>query len=526
MLQVYLILVFSTSTFADYTLQDYNQEQIDPLHQPESEDSSRDHDKRTIFPTTFTNYGWAKHVGVKHGGMKYVLGYGPVDLKYVPVVRPIALKPMYQFRPIKPKWPTRPIVLKPLLPAVQKPSHHGWKPIYKPPPNKGWDQSILQVPVKPAVVFKPSHSVVNLQPPPVIQVKPPVKPVVPVQPVVPVTPLKPVVPVHPVVPVTPLKPVLPVPIQPAVPVTPLRPVVPVPFIPQQPLQPAPLIPTPLFHVTRPNLPVLPLGSAFPSPLLNLPIAAGIPPRPSLPNVPLGTPNFALPQPLPRPTLIEFHGKQFLFAQQPVPQPPAPIPFAPQAPFVPSIQLPSAPNPFPTYQQSFQGHLPRDNPNVGIEQHDVQTPVVPEGHQQILQQQNNLDQQQYYQQFGLQDNQQQQFETQSYQQAPQAEYLPPVETFRYSDGQQSEPLQQLQQNDNNFIQPGQSDVQIPIHLPNHPHFRPNSFTNIQDNGFQTQNQNLLAPSVGLEPPFRKRRIDKDVQQNNEGEVEEPVRNKHR
>lgn len=445
--------------WAQYTLEEQNlqQEYLDPANQLESEEPPKDQDKRTIFPSTISSYGWAKHVGINQSGSKYVLGYSPVDLKYVPVVRPISARPTYQLRPTRPKW--RPVVLKPLTP-VQKPQQGGWKPVYGPPMNVspqkptqevGGSDVFLQLPVKPPVPFRP---------------------VVPAQ-SVPVTPLVPVKPVAPLVPVSPVRPAFPAitPLQPVIPSAPLPPSLP----PSSPL---------LFHVNRPNLPVLPLGAVFPSPVLQ-PTALK----------PVAPPGILFPQALPVPAFssVEFHGNHNILRQPPFSGAPtsilpaAPVPaFAPApAPVFQPAPTPIAPifpsAPFtPHLQTGYQGELPRQTPNVGLEQHDVQ---IPQTHQHLYQQD-------FQPSFHLQQDYEQQY-------------------------------QQQQQEQSNFqgIHPGQTDVQIPLHLPTHPHFRPVDLPSFQQGDFQTPFQssaNIVRPSIGLEPPYQKRRREDSKDDGEEGD----------
>ncbi|XP_044749203.1 bromodomain-containing protein 4-like [Coccinella septempunctata] len=299
-----ILQCFSTLVRCDATLDEQNSlNNLNPVNDHENNEENekeRDHDKRTIFNSEVDNYGWAKHVGVHPSGFKYILGIGPVDLKYVPVIRnpfklnrpkwpPKVFKP---FRPVKPSHnhvfkPARPVVVnhgigvrplgpvfRPVVPLVRPALPFGkpvmFRPVAPPAPqwpNKSWQQDEWkQKPASP----KP---VVGLTPVNLIPIQPVVKPVPPPQavPVVPLQPANPVVsvqPVHP--PVVPLQPINPVvQVQPAP-----QPVVPYPTTistdPWVPLvKPAyPLVPQqPLLEVTKPNLPVLPLGASFPSPIL-------------------------------------------------------------------------------------------------------------------------------------------------------------------------------------------------------------------------------------------------------------------
>lgn len=156
------------------------------------ETENREHDKRTIFNSELENYGWARHVGVHPSGFKYVLGIGPVDLKYVPVI-----KNPFKVPNLRQKWPSK--IFKPFRPF--KPSHtHAWKPrpvIVNPSLSVRPFIPVVRpvVPlVRPAVPFvKPA--IFRPVPPPVSQwpnkswhndewKKPsPVKPVIPLEPV-------------------------------------------------------------------------------------------------------------------------------------------------------------------------------------------------------------------------------------------------------------------------------------------------------------------------------------------------------
>ncbi|CAH1104120.1 unnamed protein product [Psylliodes chrysocephalus] len=105
---------------------------LDPINDTENtENTDKEHEKRTIFNPTLKNVAWARHVAVKPSGAKFVLGYGPVDLKYKPVLRPIAIKHQgYHYnRPKIHFHLKRPIIHVPhFKPALQT----EWKPIIKP----------------------------------------------------------------------------------------------------------------------------------------------------------------------------------------------------------------------------------------------------------------------------------------------------------------------------------------------------------------------------------------------------------
>ncbi|XP_045480202.1 MAGE-like protein 2 isoform X2 [Harmonia axyridis] len=330
LLIIYLFLhCISTFILCDGTLDEQNtQSDLDPVNDHENnEEKEKDQDKRTIFNSETDNYGWAKHVGVHPSGFRYVLGIGPVDLKYVPVIRNpfrVANRPRWPskvfkpFRPVKhdhgwkhvkavinPALALRPVVpfFRPVVPLVRPVGRPVFKPVVAHQwPNKSWQHDEWkQKPATPKPIVALTPVVPVVKPIPVPQAAP----VVPVNPVVPLQPVNPVVSIQHVHPAVPVNQVLPfqhvnpvVHVQPAPP-----PVVPFPTTistdPWVPLtKPAyPLVPQqPLFEVTKPNLPVLPLGASFPSPVLQQ--------APAGPGILFQKPQIIHQNPTP---IVEFHG---------------------------------------------------------------------------------------------------------------------------------------------------------------------------------------------------------------------------
>lgn len=572
-------------TESDLQQQNAAQDQLNPLNDFEDADTTaKAQDKRTVFNTA--NYGWAKHVGIKPSGHKYVIGYSPVDLKYSPVIRPLSVKhPGYVYgRPSINFHVKRPAVLRPVRPVnpvVWKPSV-AVKPVVSvhvpPSPPHHHHVGVAHV---DHVHVKPVHHVDHVahvdhvhhqvHTDHIHQVQVPHAGHVHNVPVhvdhvhpAPVHPVH-VHPIH-VQPVAVAQPV-PAPLpQPLLPASLPQPFLPAP-LPQHlvPVVPQPqFIPSPLFEVTKPDLGVLPLGAAFPSPILrdiphlhqvHLPLKPALVPQPIVPAA------VPLPQavPVPRPAVIPQHLIPQHVIPQPLPQPVVPQQIVPQPAYPPGTvveyhgitnfanRIPiNAPHPhFHLLPQAPQ-HVPvQPAPALPHEQHDVQTPIIP-GRPHFIQQpidlpqfqqqlpldtpshfqpadhiNTNLFQQQLpvnTQQTQFQDDQNpQQFVPQDsgpgYQPADQ---VSTQQFFHGSINTQQGNFEQLDNQEGGYIyqqpdvpfgqhsiQPGTTDLQLPLQLPQHPGFVQNS-RQLQQNNAEESSQfhDVFRPSIQLEPPYKK------------------------
>ncbi|KAJ8922468.1 hypothetical protein NQ315_007496 [Exocentrus adspersus] len=253
----YLTIVLSES---DLYQENATQDRLNPLNDYENADTStRDQDKRTVFNSP--NFGWAKHVGIKPSGHKYLLGYSTVDLKYTPVIRPLSVKypgyvygkpkvhfhikrPVVQLRPARPvqnvAWKPALVTIKPVLPVYP---HH---PLVSKPSGVA---HVEHVHIKPVNHVDHAHEAPHVDHVHNVPFHVDL--------------------VHPVHRYPVLAPSVSMPQ--AVPVS-----LPQPFVP---VLPAPqFLPPPLFEVTKPNLGVLPLGAA------PFPVAAPVPAAAPLPSI--------------------------------------------------------------------------------------------------------------------------------------------------------------------------------------------------------------------------------------------------
>lgn len=353
---------------------------------------------------------------------------------------------------------------------------------------------------------------------------------------------------------------------------------PIPAPLPQPLVPAPvpqhLVPvapplqfihSPLFEVTKPDLGVLPLGAAFPSPVLrDVPHvhAVPLPLKPALVRHPVIPAAVPLPQPVPRPALIpQPIIPQAIIPQQAVPQPIVPQSVVPQPAYPPGTvveyhgitnfanQIPvNAAHPHFHLLPQPPHHIPvQPAPALPHEQHDVQTPIIPNRPHFIqqpvdqiqFQQQlpldtpshfqsvdhvnNNLFQQQLpidTQQTQFQaDQNNQQFIHQTQDSGPRYQPADQVSTQQFFQGSinpQQGDFEQLDNQEGGYvyqqpdvpfgqqtIQPGATDLQLPLQLPQHPGFVQNS-RQFQQNSPEesTQFQGVFRPSIQLEPPYKK------------------------
>lgn len=173
----FAVLQLVTLICAEQNLEEQELQQIEPISQ--NEDASlKDQSKRTIFGPK--QIDWAKHVGLNARGHKHVLGYGPVDYKYVPVIKPLILKPLSHmhgwrsvFKPVK----VKPVHLLPVNP-VRKPFHQGhqahqggWRPMIPAnvplPPihptrpwKEGWPENKPSITLQPPLSASGQHEVV------------------------------------------------------------------------------------------------------------------------------------------------------------------------------------------------------------------------------------------------------------------------------------------------------------------------------------------------------------------------------
>ncbi|CAG9828011.1 unnamed protein product [Diabrotica balteata] len=292
------------------TLKSSLSDELDPLQDTEnSEEIIKEQEKRTIFKPLIKNVAW-----VKHKPVKYVLGYGPPEVKIKPVLRPVAIKHLgYHYN--KPKIHfhlKRPIVHIPHLRPVLEPE---WKPIIKPVASLVKPVHIIK-PVKPVHVehihaVKPVHHVhvepvhadhLHLNPVPHIDHlhREPVVQVEHIQPVHVTDHVHHVTTGH----VNHLHHIA------APHLHAVHPgVVPAPFVPS----------AQLFEVTKPDLGVLPLGAAFPTTALKEIPAPQLVPHPVLP----------VPNPV--------HVHPFLPLPAPVPVVPSPVPIAPAPVHIAPVQ---------------------------------------------------------------------------------------------------------------------------------------------------------------------------------------------
>ncbi|XP_030745461.1 uncharacterized protein LOC115874439 [Sitophilus oryzae] len=498
----FAVLLSLSFTITSADLSDYetsNQEDLDPLNDPDQDTTDNDQDKRTICSALS---------GLRCGAKFSKL----IKYKFRPAysyARPVLVRPVgYKYS--KPKNPLT-------LPALKPSASGGWRPIIKPtkpiavpvfkPP--GHVDVIHNNPVPHVdhiqsggtpghIHLQPGH--VHLQPNPVH--------------------------FHPVA------------VQGAhidqihqiqvphgnhydtfahidhlhqVPTAPLVPVAPV-AAPVRPLVPSPV----LFEVTKPNLGVLPLGARFHTPILRelphhlhlrpfapvpvappavpvpvpvrpaaVPIAAPVVPAQSVVPAHIGLPHIA-PQPG---VSVEYHGTRNYLPSF------GAVPHLHALPAGPSLPFPHAHHGFAAQQQQ---ELPHDH-----QAHFLQQPLPLEGNHQFLQQNQvqQLQQQLPYEENAhyLQQNQAhrlQQFQ-QQYTDIPQQQLPLEGEQEQYLNNNIN--LQNFDQN--NVIQPGQTDLQIPYHLPQHHQgFDGSAYQQTEESrGFNDQ---VFRPSPALEPPYVK------------------------
>lgn len=160
-------------TYSERTLEDQNREEIEPSLNIENDDNNyvKEPSKRTI---GLKNPGFAKHVAINSLGHKHVFGYGPVDYKYVPVIKPIVLKPVTHSNLLKPV--IKPVRLRPVshylpIKPVRRPiGSNGWKPVVPPnvplpskyphkPWQNSWDNKRPSISLQPPVAGSGQHGV-------------------------------------------------------------------------------------------------------------------------------------------------------------------------------------------------------------------------------------------------------------------------------------------------------------------------------------------------------------------------------
>ncbi|KAK5643532.1 hypothetical protein RI129_007377 [Pyrocoelia pectoralis] len=501
-------------------LQDQLQYRLDPLDQ-EIDYEAKDQGKRTIFPTR--QYMFGKHVAIDGNGHKYLLGYSPLNVKYPPFFKPVAV--------FKPPIHSNNLVWKPmrqyLPPIIQAPNalnydNTGWKPI---------------IPAANPILHTQKPIVIPQQQQPVIDSGLIAKPVF--------AGVQPPVAVH------------------------QTPVHVKPFIPfKQPLHNYYFLQTPvakpivlpqqhLLQIARPELGVLPLGSAFPVPVsqshhihppqihhlgVSFPNPAHHPSLPIHPVQPPHSPNlfhphqtieqqiqihnpqllqhpqhhlgsgFPVPvhpsppihpvQPPHSPILfhphqtigqLPIHNPQLLHnpIHQPFPQQPSPeinhihpvVPEHPQPLPPPPHHSVSFPVNFPPISVEFHGS-PNLNPlNNQPHINPINTPLIP-----------NIQSTQVI--YGRQPHTVQ---------FPTTHHIPHIANVNPINNPQEHPTQPQEPPKFLFdpaVQPGQSDLQIPAHLPTHPQFT----TQLNEHAIHSQYlplpepDKLIKPAINLEPPF--------------------------
>lgn len=495
-------------------LQEQPQHLIDPLKEPQFEYPPKDPGKRTI--GFHRHYAIGKHIGVHPHGFRYVLGYSPINVKYVPVIKPYTvLKPLLHHQHVRPYWKHIPVSTQhyypPVMPVARPLPHvldQGWKPIM--PAIK----PVVPV-IEPTRHIAPElHNYYYFQTPiakPALLPQPPLyhvaRPQLPVLPLgatfpAPVLPAPPVqnVPVHPVGhPVVaqdqPFVPqthydnphIHPVPIQPQ-PVLPQPlPLQPVPF---HPLQPVPVQPHPLQPVPVQPQPFVP-HAHYPE----HPLEHGVQSHPHIHH-----PVYFQPAPVHppvhhlRPEVPTLHGGPFAI---PAHDPPYHAHDPSYHAHVDNTLLPPHVDYTPDTSSVTVSHPPIFVQNSPVKPSDQLPPVSVEFHGNP-----NFFKQNQHPQYG----------------APhdvivgrQPHALPfpsndnPHITHLHPVGPVENPEQAF--NPNAAIQPGLTDLQFPIHLPDHPHFRQINLRptiNLQPPFHHfSNNANGLRPSISLEPPYNRR-----------------------
>ena len=529
------ILVLTKSISCEGDLQQQNQnDYLNPLNDYEQEQQAKEQDKRTVFSN---HHGWAKHVGVHPAGFKYVLGYGPVELKYVPVVKPISIKPHlhhHHHHRIKLLHVKHPHYVRPLLPVRPVIHHDGWrpvvpivKPVVKPVIPVAQPVVPVNVPL-PQVPHKPWQNGWNPKP---VHVHP--APVTVIKPVLPVKPIVPVKPVHTIVAVKPVQPL--VPIQPIVPIKPVH-HVPVPIIPSKPF-------IPVAQPVAPLLPVAPVVKPFPPPVSTtvfhqIPAAPGVFfHNPALfphhhhhhhhhvvpvNQVPVDAPPPVVVPQTPAQTIVpvHIHPHQTPHIHPQLPQPPheqhdVQTPLIPQdhSIFQQQLpghlqhlfhQLPQHPHiyeqqlPQPQHPENFQ-HVPQpQHPEIFQQQlpHEHVPVQHPEVFHQQLPQDANVAFHQHPQQVPVDQQLPENAPVLFHQQLPGNVQHHFNQQIRHGDGASSNILLQ------GSIQPGHTDLQIPYHLPQHPNYLPEQGRQFQPGNFHdpSQHPDVVRPSISLEPPF--------------------------
>ncbi|XP_031340880.1 extensin-1-like [Photinus pyralis] len=420
-------------------LQDQLQYQLDPLNE-QTEYETKDQGKRTLFPAR--HYMFGKHVAIDSNGRKYLLGYSPLNVKYAPLFKPVAVfrQPIHDnnliWKPLRQYLP----------PAIQAPSTinldtNGWKPI---------------MPVANPIVHIPKPLLVPQQIQPAVENAVIAKPVFAgVQPPLPVhhTPVD-------------LKPLL----------QPLHnyyffqtPVVKPLLVPQQQL----------LQISRPELGVLPLGSAFqvsPHHHIHPPQIHHLGPL-AHPSTPIHAPPPPHNQILfhPQHTIDHLHNPQIVHNHH------HPLFIPSHQQHVPELNhlhpsIPEHHQPLPQLHHSVS--FPVNFPPISVHGNppNYSPPLFTHNH--------HPDQVIYGKHFPIAN------------QIPQLPHLP------HADNPHPVPDDQPKILFNPAIQPGQSDLQIPAHLPTHPQF----IQHINGHAIHPQYlpipepDKIIKPGVDLEPPF--------------------------
>ncbi|KAF7287281.1 hypothetical protein GWI33_002096 [Rhynchophorus ferrugineus] len=299
---------------------------------------------------------------------------------------------------------------------------------------------------------------------------------------------------------------------------PTAPLVPVQPVPTPVAVPKPFVPSAiLFEVTKPNLGVLPLGARFQTPILReaphihfkpaplpiapTPVAVPLSPAPA-PLLPAPTP--VLPQPAiqgilqtpvglpaiaPQPGVsVEYHGTRNY------------LPLGAGYPVAPHIHQHAYPVPTPAFPLPSAAALPVPEGPALTVPHFHQAPAFAPQQQLPHEHQAHFLQQQQ-QQAAFEASPNFLFHQQQAQQAQQIQYPDIPQQQLPLEGEQEYStinLPNLEQN--NVIQPGLSDLQIPYHYPQHQGWQRGDLEQGDFSEEDQQQQQPFRPSAELEAPY--------------------------
>ena len=395
-------------------------------------------------------------------GYKYLLGYRPLKLQYVPISKPFVAKPV-QWKAQRLNFGAKPIVslLPPKLSPLYKPSNQylpGRLPVNVPPtvPAKPWQQEgwtpISQdVDNKPFLPSFPLPEVVDTSVKETVPIPPPIGgyPIYPLQPNMffQITPSQGVFPLNSIYHTKH--------VAPFVPTVPVQPIVPVPHHITHSVQPLPPpalapLPTQFDFAARPLVPINYLAGK-----LNIPVPElGVLPLGSTVPVQVQQQHFVQ-----KPQIVFPASPQFLHK---LPQFPVPhvINKVPEVPIVPQTHVHTG---FTPIEQPVQPDI-HPHPHVKI---NVPHLELPHHHHHFQLQ--NFDQPQHFDQPLLQHHHQQQHQHSVQVDAQESAHEEPYEHNEFQHVEHQHHHQSMQESPG-FFQPGRTDLQIPDYLPEHPHFK--------------------------------------------------------